>query len=76
MKMLTLAALAANPGLIERLFFKETRRCCCGCGDLLQAGHHRLPIGLMNDGCYWGHLGDEIERHPIGPGRRVRSACA
>lgn len=67
--------LAANPGLIK-LLAVETRRCCCGCGELLLPGHRQLPIGLMNDDCYWRALGEEIERHPIGCGRRVRSACA
>lgn len=75
---ITIKDLLLNPALIN-LFFLPPPLCGCGCGEplVLVPGETEFMNGRrVRADCYFGALGEEIERHPIGPGRRVRSACA
>jgi hypothetical protein len=79
---MTLSQLTGDKAETSRWFAAvraaNVRRCACGCnrevrpGDALEVTGHGLVV--LAD-CYYAVAGELIETHPIGPGRRVRSAC-
>lgn len=74
---ITMRDLIRNPSLIEQLR-PTRRRCTCGCGQALGGSIEDVderfcgPHGPVRADCYYGALGDVVERHPIasGGGRR------
>jgi hypothetical protein len=47
--------------------------CCIKCKDPVDIdinGMQKVKDGYMCDDCYFEELSNEVEKHPIGPGRR------
>jgi hypothetical protein len=66
--------LLQRPGLLRELREQQPR--CGGCGAVLQetiTGKRKAPVGDVCSDCYYGMLGDEIEKHPIASGGIRRS---
>jgi hypothetical protein len=58
--------LVENPGRLRELRAQQPR--CAGCEVVLQetiTGRRQSPKGEVCSDCYYGLLGDEIEKHPI-----------
>jgi len=61
--------LVKNPDLLKQL--RQKQPTCCRCGVMLQetvTGKRDTPDGEACSDCYYGMLGEEIEKHPIASG--------